>query len=64
MNVNGIGRTGYSLGYETRRTETNITSKNNAGEDEVYNESSSNVMQSDSLDCLKNDFMDTYMIFP
>ena len=61
MNVNGIGRTGYSPGYETRRTETNITSKNNAGEDEVYNESSSNAMQSDSQDCLKNDFMDTYM---
>ena len=61
MNVNGIGRTGYSPGYEIRRTETNITSKNNAGEDEVYNESSSNAMQSDSQDCLKNDFMDTYM---
>lgn len=61
MNVNGIGRSGYSLGYETRRTETNITSKNNAGEDEVYNEGSSNIMQSNSQDCLKNDFMDTYM---
>lgn len=61
MNVNGIGRTGYPVGYETRRTETDITSKNIAGEDEVNNESCSNAMQSGSQDCLKNNFMDTYM---
>ena len=61
MAISGIGGTGYPVGYETRRTETNITSKNIAGEDEVYNESCSNVMQSGSRDFLKNDFMDTYI---
>lgn len=42
MNVNGIGGTGYPVTYETRRTVTNITSKNIAGEDEVNNGSRSN----------------------
>ena len=58
MAISGIGRTGYLVGYETRRTGTNITSKNIAG---VHNESCSNAMQSGSQDCLKNDFMDNYM---
>ena len=35
MAISGIGRTGYPVGYETRRTETNITSKKNVG-DSMY----------------------------
>lgn len=60
MNVDGV-TTNYPIGYETKRTETNITSKNIVGEGGVYNESCSNAMQSGSQDCLKNDFMDNYM---